>query len=358
MRGGGKPDVLRQQAAGTEKKRGLLLLMLGAVFVLAVIISLCVGSTMVTPAQIFSAVRNGNVQASAYRIFFYIRLPRTVAAAFSGAALAVSGVIIQAALNNVLAGPNIIGVNSGAGFFTLLTLALFPARPELILIGAFVGALICMLLIFCLCAYTGAGRLTVILAGVAIGSLFSAGIDSVSVLDPDLAVSASAFMIGGFSGITFSRLLPSVCLIFTGLLLIFPAGSTLNVLLLIFPAGSTLNVLLLGEESAKSLGMHVGVVRMLLLVVAAALAGAAVSFSGLLGFVGLLVPHMARRILGSDNRILLPAACLLGAGFVLICDVLSRILFAPFELPVGIILSALGAPFFLFLLLRMRRGDL
>ena len=345
MRGGGKPDVLRQQAAGTEKKRGLLLLMLGAVFVLAVIISLCVGSTMVTPAQIFSAVRNGNVQASAYRIFFYIRLPRTVAAAFSGAALAVSGVIIQAALNNVLAGPNIIGVNSGAGFFTLLTLALFPARPELILIGAFVGALICMLLIFCLCAYTGAGRLTVILAGVAIGSLFSAGIDSVSVLDPDLAVSASAFMIGGFSGITFSRLLPSVCLIFTGLLLIFPAGSTLN-------------VLLLGEESAKSLGMHVGVVRMLLLVVAAALAGAAVSFSGLLGFVGLLVPHMARRILGSDNRILLPAACLLGAGFVLICDVLSRILFAPFELPVGIILSALGAPFFLFLLLRMRRGDL
>ncbi len=223
MRGGGKPDVLRQQAAGTEKKRGLLLLMLGAVFVLAVIISLCVGSTMVTPAQIFSAVRNGNVQASAYRIFFYIRLPRTVAAAFSGAALAVSGVIIQAALNNVLAGPNIIGVNSGAGFFTLLTLALFPARPELIPIGAFVGALICMLLIFCLCAYTGAGRLTVILAGVAIGSLFSAGIDSVSVLDPDLAVSASAFMIGGFSGITFSRLLPSVCLIFTGLLLIFPA---------------------------------------------------------------------------------------------------------------------------------------
>ncbi len=344
MRGKWKPEALQRWITSGQKSRKWILLVLSIGLVLAIGISLCVGSTFVSPVKIVAAVRNGDGQSSAYRIFFYIRLPRTIAAAFSGAALAVSGVIIQAALHNALAGPNIIGVNSGAGFFTLLTLYLFPTMPQLAPVGAFFGALICVLLIFFLCAVTGAGRLTVILEGVAIGSLFSAGVDFISVLDPDLAVNASAFMIGGFSGIALSRLLPAIWLILIAL-----AVSMLS--------GSVLNVLLLGDESAKSLGMHVGAVRIGLLAIAAVLAGSAVSFGGLLGFVGLLVPHITRRILGSDNRILLPAACLLGAGFVLVCDVLSRVLFAPFELPVGILLSAVGAPFFLVLLLRMRRGS-
>ena len=117
-----------------------------------------------------------------------------------------------------------------------------------------------------------------------------------------------------------------------------------------------LNVLQLGEESAASLGLHVGRVRFFAILAAALLAGAAVSFSGLLGFVGLLVPHMARRLVGSDNRWLLPAAALLGGSFVLLCDVLARVLFAPFELPVGIVMSLLGGPFFLYLLLRRKGG--
>ena len=117
-----------------------------------------------------------------------------------------------------------------------------------------------------------------------------------------------------------------------------------------------LNVLQLGEESAAGLGLHVGRVRFFAILAAALLAGGAVSFAGLLGFVGLLVPHMARRLVGGDNRWLLPASALLGGGFVLLCDVLARVLFAPFELPVGIVMSLLGGPFFLSLLLRHKRS--
>ena len=117
-----------------------------------------------------------------------------------------------------------------------------------------------------------------------------------------------------------------------------------------------LDVLQLGEESAAGLGLHVGRTRFLAVLAAALLAGAAVSFSGLLGFVGLLVPHMARRLVGGDNRWLLPVSALLGGSFVLLCDVTARLLFAPFELPVGIVMSLLGGPFFLHLLLRRKKG--
>ena len=117
-----------------------------------------------------------------------------------------------------------------------------------------------------------------------------------------------------------------------------------------------LNVLQLGEESAASLGLHIGRTRFLAIVAAALLAGAAVSFAGLLGFVGLLIPHAARRLIGNDNVWLLPASALLGGVFVIFCDLLARMLFAPFELPVGIVMSLLGGPFFLFLLLRHKRS--
>ena len=125
-------------------------------------------------------------------------------------------------------------------------------------------------------------------------------------------------------------------------------------LLLALLLAADLNVLCLGEQSAASLGLHIGAVRFLGILAAALLAGAAVSFAGLLSFVGLLAPHIARRLVGNNHRILLPAAMLLGAAFVVLCDVLARCLFAPFELPVGILLSLIGGPFFLGLLLHGR----
>ena len=148
-------------------------------------------------------------------------------------------------------------------------------------------------------------------------------------------------MVGGLSGVTLSGLKGAVLYLITG---------TLLALLL----AADLNVLCLGEQSAASLGLHIGAVRFLGILAAALLAGAAVSFAGLLSFVGLLAPHIARRLVGNNHRILLPAAMLLGAAFVVLCAVLARCLFAPFELPVGILLSLIGGPFFLGLLLHGR----
>lgn len=337
-----KSCTLRQWVEQSGKHKTILLLMLAAGLLLSVCLSLCIGSTALSVRQALEAMRIGETTSAAYRILVYVRTPRTLAALLSGMALAVSGVIIQATLNNALAGPNIIGVNAGAGFMALLVSALFPAMPGLMPMGAFLGALLAGLLIFSLAVRTGASRLTIVLAGVAVSSILSAGIDAITVLDTDLAINASSFMIGGFAGISFGRLFPAGWYILTGLLLALPAGGELN-------------VLSLGDETARSLGMRVTLVRIWLLTIASALAGAAVSFSGLLGFVGLLIPHMARRLVGSDNRLLLPVSAFIGGIFVLLCDVFSRVVFAPYELPVGIVMSFLGGPFFLFLLLRSKR---
>ena len=179
--------------------------------------------------------------------------------------------------------------------------------------------------------------------GLAVSSILTAASNTITLLAPDSLAGASNFMLGGFSGVTLAAVGRSGWYL--------AAGAALALFL-----STELNVLQLGEESAASLGLHVGRVRLLAILAAALLAGAAVSFSGLLGFVGLLVPHMARRLVGSDNRWLLPAAALLGGAFVLLCDVLARVLFAPFELPVGIVMSLLGGPFFLYLLLRRKGG--
>ena len=182
---------------------------------------------------------------------------------------------------------------------------------------------------------------TLVLAGLAVSGMLTAGMNTIKLLYPDAIAGASDFLVGGLSGVTLSGLKGAVLYLITG---------TLLALLL----AADLNVLCLGEQSAASLGLHIGAVRFLGILAAALLAGAAVSFAGLLSFVGLLAPHIARRLVGNNHRILLPAAMLLGAAFVVLCDVLARCLFAPFELPVGILLSLIGGPFFLGLLLHGR----
>ena len=184
-----------------------------------------------------------------------------------------------------------------------------------------------------------AARSTVILAGVATGSILTALREALTTLYSDTAMLSGAFRVGGFSSVAGARLIPAAVLI----LLALTAALTLC---------KQLDILSLGEETARSLGMPVRAVRTVFLLLAAVLAGAAVSFAGLLGFVGLLVPHMARRLAGSRSQKSLPMSILLGAGLVTVCDLVSRLLFAPHELPVGILLSVLGGPFFLVLLIR------
>lgn len=327
----------------TRRNKYFLLAGFGILLIGAIVISLLVGSVKMPPGVVFDALTGRDRESTLSRIILYSRLPRTCAAFLAGAALAVAGVIIQTVLNNPLASPSIIGVNSSAGFAVAFVCAFWPAAQRYTPFIAFAGALAGVLLVMALSQSTVAARITVVLAGVAISNLFSAGIDAIITLVPDALNSVSDFRVGGFTGVTMSQLGPAAAIIAISLVTVFSLAHQLD-------------ILALGTDTAKSLGLAVGRMRVVFLVLAAALAGAAVSFCGLIGFVGLIVPHAMRRIAGEDNGILLVASAMGGAFFVLICDLIARVLFAPFEIPVGIVLSFAGAPFFLWLLFKQRGG--
>lgn len=311
----------------------------------SVCLGISMGSTHIPISDLFDAITAGDKTSAVYRIFYYVRMPRVLAAMLAGMALAVSGVIIQGILNNPLAGPNIIGVNSGAGFGAILAMAFFPIGSTMVPTAAFAGALLSSLLIFFIASRTGAGKVTIVLAGVAVSSILSSGIDMIKTLFPEIAIDGSTFLIGGFSGITIKRLFPAVYYIIGALFLaIFMAKA--------------IDILGLGDETAKALGMNVALNRFLLIVCSSILAGAAVSFSGLLGFVGLIVPHIIRRFVGNRHRLLIPCAALAGGSFVILCDLLSRLVFAPYEIPVGIVMSFIGGPFFLVLLITKKYSSI
>lgn len=317
---------------------GLCVLTLGAAA-----LGLWTGSVKLEPAQVLDALTGRDGTSAAARIVLYSRLPRTCAAMLAGAALAVSGAVIQTVLDNPLASPSVIGVNSGAGFAVALVCAAAPLAQRYTPLVAFGGALAGVLLVAGLSRHTGASRMTVILAGVAISAMFSAGIDTAVTLVPDALSGVTDFRIGGFTGVTMAQLAPAAGLIFASL------GIVLSL-------SQQMDILALGSDTAQSLGLSVGPVRFILLVLAAALAGAAVSFCGLMGFVGLIVPHTMRRLLGEGSLSLMVSSALGGAFFVTMCDLAARVLFSPFELPVGIILAFAGAPFFLWLLFKQRGG--
>lgn len=289
------------------------------------------------------AVRGVNSGSPEANIFWFVRLPRVAAGLLCGAALSVSGVVIQGVLANRLASPSIIGVNSGAGLAVTLCTAMGIAGGWRLSMSAFLGAFAAVAAVSLGAKKWGASRGTVILMGVAMNSLLEAASDVVTIFAPEVGVMRSGFRIGDFSSATYVRLVPAAVVIAAALLLLCTLANELD-------------VLTLGEEGARGLGMNTGVMRMLFLLLAAALAGAAVSVAGLLSFVGLLVPHAVRRAATGEARHLIPLSALFGAGFVTLCDTLSRVVFAPYELPVGIFLAFLGAPFFLFILIRGKGG--
>ena len=317
---------------------------LAALFLLSAALSLCLGPEGVSPQQLWEGLDPlAAPESVGGRIVRYVRLPRTCAGLLAGAALACAGVLTQTVLANPLAAPSTIGVNAGAGLGAALCCALAPAAvlavPAASLAGAFGGAV----LVLAVSRRAGASRLTLVLTGMALSALFSAGVDAVITFVPDALSGYSDFRVGGLSGLSLGRLgVP--------LLLIVPA------LILALSLRTQLDVLALGREQAMALGLRADRLLLLALALAAALAGAAVSFAGLIGFVGLIVPHIMRRLVGEACGPLLGASALGGGALLCGCDLLARLIFAPYELPVGIVLSLLGGPFFLWLLLGRRGG--
>lgn len=305
--------------------------------------SILLGSAHLAPKDVLHALLTGPNGTTAGAIVWYARLPRTIACLLCGSALAVSGCAIQAVLGNPLASPGIIGVNAGAGLAVTALCAAGVVSGWAIAAGSFAGAFCAAMTITLAARHAGASRSTVILGGTALNSVLGALREVLTSLWPDSAVLSADFRLGGFGSVSMERIVPAGILIAIGLLLIL----TLH---------NELDLFTLGEETAQSLGLRVPVFRTVLLLLAAALAGASVSISGLLGFVGLIVPHIARRLVGSQSKHLLPASALLGSALVTGCDLLGRLIAAPYELSAGIFLALLGGPFFLVLLGKRRGG--
>lgn len=312
------------------------------IFGASAVLSICLGAVNISPKQLWQALCAGPQDTAGY-IFWYSRLPRTAACLLSGAALAVAGAVIQSVLHNRLASPSIIGVNAGAGLAVTVCCALGLLSGWAIAGAAFLGAMGAMLLVMFIGQKTGASRTTVILAGVAVNAILNALSEAVTTLIPEVAMMSVDFRVGGFGSVSHTRVLPAAVLILLAL----------GVLLAMH---NELDVLALGDDTAKSLGLPVKRMRMLFLMLSALLAGAAVSFAGLLGFIGLIVPHGLRRLVGNESRLLLPMCVLGGAGFVTLCDTFARLAFAPYEVPVGIVMSIIGGPVFLMLLLKRKGG--
>lgn len=312
------------------------------VCLLSAVLSLSLGAAAISPAALWDALVSGPESVGG-RIFWYARLPRTAGCLLAGAALSAAGCIIQNVLSNPLASPNVIGINAGAALAVTVCCAFGAVSGWAVTVSGFLGAFAAAALVALASQRTGASRSAVILGGVAVNAFLGALRDTVTTLFPDAAILSGDFRVGGFGSVAASRLIPAAVLILLAL------GISMALC-------NELELLSLGEETARGLGLKVPALRLVFLLLAAVLSGAAVSFAGLLGFVGLIVPHAVRRFTGGVCRLHLPLSALVGAAFVTACDVLARVLFRPHELPVGILLSALGGPFFLNILTRRKGG--
>mgnify|MGYP002557282609 FL=1 len=315
-----------------------IILLLAVLLALAVLLSLAVGSLKLSAGEIISILWN-RPDGINYQILFNIRLPRILLGALVGGCFAVSGTILQGVMRNPLASPGIIGVSAGGGLAGILVMLALPQFGFLLVPAAFCGSLATALLVYLLAWKRGVSPVRLILAGVAVSAMLGAFSSTILLFNAERAGGILDFTIGSLSARSWQQI---------GQV----GGYMAFAFLLAFFFGGKLNILALGDEVATGLGLRVERVRFLLIGTAALLAAAAVSVAGLLGFVGLIAPHIVRMLIGSDNRFLLPASALFGALMVVSCDTVGRIVMEPSELPVGIIMALMGPPFFLWLLRR------
>lgn len=280
-------------------------------------------------------------------ILSQIRLPNMVLIAFTGMALAGSGAAYQGLFRNPLADPYIIGVASGAGLGAVLAMsAKWPTDflgMATVPAAAFVGACITVGIVYGLARIGRSTPITaLILAGVAVSSFATAMTSLIMLLSTEELHRAVTWMVGGFSLGGWEPVLASIPYLIVGLAVLWLLGRPMN-------------VLQFGDDQARQLGLEVDRFKLVVVLAASLVAATAVSFSGIIAFVGLIVPHVTRLIWGPDYRRLIPLATLLGGSFLLVADVVARIVLAPRELPIGVITSVIGAPFFLWLLHRTRQ---
>lgn len=306
------------------------------------LMSLSIGAISISPIQLLT----GNLNELHSTVLTQIRMPRVLLGGIVGAGLAVSGAVMQGLFRNPLADPGLIGVASGAALAVACMIVLFGTMPGFLgLYGlsfaAFGGGILTSVIIFKIADSSGSFSVTyLLLAGIAINSLSGAATGFLTYLSDDQQLRSFTFWTMGSLG---GALWPAV----------FVASSVIiPTIFILMRNARNINVLMLGEEEAQNLGIDTKNLKRVIIVCSAITVGAAVAVSGMIGFIGLLVPHLIRLLISSDNRLVIPLSALLGAALLIFADTLARTLVSPAEMPVGILTSIIGGPFFLWLLMR------
>lgn len=326
----------------TPLRLGIILVSL-ALLLFVMVYAVGQGSVEIPFKTAWESLIFSNQDKTTEAIVHNLRLPRILIATFAGMALAASGCVLQSVVRNPMADPGIIGVSSGASFVTILIMMVLPQLTNFIPLFSFVGAIVACFIINML-AFTNGEILPtrLVLAGVAVNAIFGAGTSIISVLNSEKLGSVIMWLNGSLVGSTWTDanlMLPYVAV-----------GLVLSIV-----AIPTANILQLGDDTAKSLGVNLTRSRLLLIGLAAYLAGVTVSFVGIIGFVGLVIPRISRMLVSSDYKFMLPLSIILGGLLVLVADTCARTLFIPIELPVGSLISLVGGPFFIYLLRKSRR---
>ncbi len=300
-----------------------------------------VGSVNLSFGEIISALINDD-NKMVTTIVYKMRLPRNILAVLVGANLAVSGVLLQSVMKNPLADPGITGVSTGASVAAIIILLVAPQFTNILPIAAFIGGAIACMLVFLMAYKNGLKPGRIVLAGVAINTILGGVISYLSTMYSDRIQSAMLWLNGSLATKTWADV---------EMLFIYSIVGLIVSLLLIRSA----NVLQLGDDAATNLGFNVNLTRLLISVVAVFLAATSTAVVGVISFVGLIVPHISRMIMGSDHKFTIPFSIILGSMVLLVADTLGRTIGGAVEIPVGVIMSIVGGPFFLYLL--RKRGN-
>ncbi|HDV6062502.1 TPA: iron chelate uptake ABC transporter family permease subunit [Staphylococcus pseudintermedius] len=304
--------------------------------IVGAILSLSAGAVWISPITVIKEVWSGD-----NFILSEFRVPRMLLGILVGAALAISGAVIQGVIRNPLASPDVIGITKGASLAAVIVIIVFPTAPLFVLpVASFIGALVISLILSLLISWQGIKGSQLALIGMAIGAVAMALVQYLLIRNPMEANIALVWLTGSL----FGRSMDHVLTILPWLIVAIPV---------IFLYARKLDILHLGEEVATALGTHVQRTKMILLFTSVMLAGAAISVVGGLSFLGLIAPHIARSLVGHQHRHIVAMSGLVGALLMVIADGLARIIAPPIDIPVGVLIAIIGAPYFLYVLRKM-----
>lgn len=340
---------------GMAKRKKAIFVFLVCIYVILAIVAISVGTARITPYDVLTAIvkqipiigryGKGAVSKTNYIIIFMVRMPRIIMASLVGIGLAVVGASFQSLFKNPMADPHVLGISSGAALGAAIGIVapVTHSYLSIVTIFAFMGAMGTTIVVYSIAQVKGKVLTTnLLLAGIAVSFLMSAMISIIMVFNNQSVNQIVFWMMGSFNASSWENIFIVAPIILGGSIIIYFFYRDFN-------------LMLLGDDNAKSLGVEIEKIKKLLVIISSMMIAVSVSFSGIIGFVGFLIPHIVRIVFGPNNKVLIPFTALGGAIFLLLADTIARTIVSPAELPIGAVTAIIGSPYFIYLLIQMKK---